>query len=393
MRFLANQAAACAVDTAAHARCDDVVTKTPPEPPSLSIHAVLCVERDALDRFGAVLRYLSVGFIDQAIHPRLVSPDPRIESLTLGPIQTVVHQPIGWLRPSRRLAQVVDVLSHQPPTLVHAFSEESYRTAGALAEAFDADLVLHVASLEDCNELATFPPTRVARYIAASQPLVDLLETELAVPSEAITLVRPGILAQKDVTCFWQGDKLATVLANSDFERERGVDRLIAAVKLLRGRGREILLFLLGEGRYEPFLRRQVREEGLSDCVTFAHPLGDVGPALRSADIFVRPSLDAAFSIGTLQAMGAGMAVVSGVNTVCDHLVDGQTAIVCPDPTPEALADALERLLADRDYARELAGGGLAYVREKHTTSNMASGIAGVYRKLALARATFPISE
>ena len=65
---------------------------------SLSVSAALCVDADAFDRLGRVVRYLAVGLVDEAIHLRVLSSDRRVDTLSLGPIQTVPHQPIT--RPS-----------------------------------------------------------------------------------------------------------------------------------------------------------------------------------------------------------------------------------------------------------------------------------------------------
>ena len=48
----------------------------------LSLSAALCVDHDALDRFGVVVRHLLVGLVDQAVHLRVISADARIEQLT-----------------------------------------------------------------------------------------------------------------------------------------------------------------------------------------------------------------------------------------------------------------------------------------------------------------------
>jgi len=114
---------------------------------------------------------------------------------------------------------------------------------------------------------------------------------------------------------------------------------------------------------------------------------------MNSADIFVRPSMDTAIVADVLHAMGAGMAVVSVVSEICDHLRHGETAILCEKPTAELLAGALERLIVDRAEAQRLAASAMDYVRTHHPVSGMAAQTADAYRKLALARATFPIKE
>ena len=360
---------------------------------SLRISAAVCLEREAFDRFGAVLRHLCVGFVDQAVSLRLMSADPRVDALSLGPIQAVRHARTTWPFAAKRTEEIIELLAANPPSVVHALSSESYDLTGAIAHAYDADWVLTVGALSDCDALSRIPIARVGRFLAVSQTLVTVLEDQLGIPPERTELVRPGVLPSPRVACFSDETHMPTILCLSAFEVDSGVDRLIAAADLLRRRDHEFMLFLLGRGRKESAYRRLIRDRKLASCVTLARPEGDLAKVMDNADIFVRPSDVPAFSANSLQAMAAGMAVVMLPNAICDHIRHEETALVSPAPTPEALADTFERLLADRDYARKLATAATAYVRTHHAASSMAEGIAAAYRKLALQRATFSIKE
>ena len=168
---------------------------------------------------------------------------------------------------------------------------------------------------------------------------------------------------------------------------------MIDAIDLLKQRGHELMLFLLGRGRYEDAIRRQIRRRGLSSVVTLAHPHGDVTGALRNADIFVLPTETPSLSADTLQAMGAGVAVVAYPNTIADHLRAGETAVVCPRSVPAALADAIEGLVCNRTDAQAMAKRGMEHMRSHHAVSEEAKRSAAVFRDLTLARTTFPLTE
>jgi len=272
-------------------------------------------------------------------------------------------------------------------------SAESYRTAGAIAEAFDADLVFEVTSLADCDRMAQFGGPPVGRFHAISQPLATMLETQLQIDPDRIDLIHPGVRASQHIACFARPDRAATILCTSPFERGTGVDKLIQAADLLRKRDHELMVFLLGRGRQELALRRLARERKLSSCITFANPLGDPAQAMNSADIFVHPAENTFFTAGGLQAMGAGMAVVTFESTVCDFYRHGETAVVCEKPTAEALADAIETLVTAPQEARRIAAASAEYVRAHYAMSGMAERTAAAYRQLALNRATFSIKE
>lgn len=360
-------------------------------PPTVS--AALCVDGEALDRFGRVLRHLCVGLVDQAVSVRLLSSDARVRSLALGPIQSLVHPQIAWPAAGRRIERLLDTLSAQPPTVVHAMSRGSYRLAAAIAEAFDTDLVLDVTSLADCDRIVSLRVGKHVHFHAFSEPLATVLEAQLKIAGEQIEVIRPGTSVAQRAACFADPGRVATVLCTSAFERDSGVDRLIAAVNLLGQRGHTLQVFLLGGGKHESVLRRLVRTRKLSSSVTFAPPMSDLTAAMQSADIFVRPSADSEFTADGLLAMGAGLVVVTDPNMLCDHVRPGETAMVCAQPTAESLAATIDGVLNHRQEAIALASTAMEYVREHHAVSTMAERTAAAYRRLALTRTTFAIRE
>ncbi len=385
------------------------VSDTTEDQRAQSISAALCVDREAFDRFGQVLRHLLVGLVDQAVSLRLLSCDARVDALSLGPVRTLIHKRLVWPFTGRRIEELLEALSHQPPRIVHALSGASYSVASAIAETFDADLVLQVTSLADCNFAIQFAGEGqaagfslrghsrrlkpAARFLAFTEPLRSVLQEQVKIPAEQIDLVRPGVLASQHIACFADPKRAPTILCLSSLERGSGVDRLIDAIGILRRRDHSLMLFLLGEGRQESALRRDIHERKLSSCVTLAHPAGDLSRAMQSADIFVRPSSDSAVAEQCLQAMGAGMAVVTCQSAVCDYFRDGETAVLCTQPKAAYLAGAIERLLTDRGATRRLAAAGMEYIRTHHAMSRMGEDVARIYRKLVLARATFPLQQ
>ncbi len=357
------------------------------------ISTAMCIDGEALDRFRPVLRHLVVGLVDQAIHTRLVSDDTRIEALSLGPVQTLVHQKVVWPVAKRRTEQLLDALSGQPPTIVHAFTGSSYAVADVIAESFDADLVYQITSLADCDALAERTGPHIERFLALSRPLASVLTEQLAISVDRVKLIRPGVQAAKQASCFADPERIATIMCTSAFHRDSGIDRLITAVEVLRKRDRAVMVFLLGEGNKEALFRKTIRERGLSRWITLVNPIGDVGQAMRGADMFVRPASVAAVSADVLQAMGAGMAVVSIASDVCDHLRHNETALVCDGESGEALARSIELLLEDPSRARKMAASSMEYIRTHHSMSSMAQHTADTYRELALARATLSLPE
>lgn len=353
----------------------------------------LCVDGASFDRFGRILRHLVVGLVDQAMRVQVISTDPHVEALAVGPVRTLVRPLVRWPFRKRRIGALIESLSPQPPTIIHALAYESYEVAFDLAEALDADLVLQVTALADCDELMEFDAPGVQQFLVSTPYLGEVLQKQSGVIEDVIATVRPGILVEERLACFAQPERAVTLVCTSPLERDSGVDLLIEAVHILRQRGISLMAFLLGQGSFESSLRRAVHERNLSACVVFARPLGDYDAALLNADILVRPTADVAFSVDTLQAMSAGLVVVTLPSRVCDYLRDGETAVLCSSRSAASIAQAVEKLIEDRAFARGIAQGAMEYVKKNHSISAMAERTAQAYRALALARSTFSMKQ
>ncbi len=145
---------------------------------SRTVSVALCVDGEGYTRLHRVLRNLVIGLIDHAVNVQLICPDERIKELSFGPIRTVVHQPVTWLSGNRRIAKVLEMLAPSPPTMVHAVSVGSYELASAIAEVYEADLVIQVTSLADCEGLAQVEDERVGAYLPFSLPLAQVLREQ-----------------------------------------------------------------------------------------------------------------------------------------------------------------------------------------------------------------------
>jgi glycosyltransferase involved in cell wall biosynthesis len=358
-----------------------------------SVHLALSISGECLDRFEPILRHLVVGLVDHVARIHLVSSDPRMEKLALGPTQAVIRPFPRWPLSRRRVHHIVDAILPTSPTVVHAMSGPSYAASLALAEEFDADLVLQVTSLEDCAEMERYVAEHVGRVLCFTEPLAGVLSRQWKLPGELVEVVRPGIAVTPRPSCFARVDRVPTLVCTAPFTRTGGVDRVIEAAHITKKRGRRAMFFLLGHGPFESALRQRARDLGVLSSVTFAHPGGNPFDVISNADIFIHPSSSGGLYLEALQAMGLGLAVVAVPDPVADFLHSGQTALVCEGATASNVADGIDDLLTDRPLAQRLAASALEYARANHSMSAMADRTGAVYRQLLLARSTFALRE
>ncbi|HWX96126.1 MAG TPA: glycosyltransferase family 4 protein [Solirubrobacteraceae bacterium] len=145
----------------------------------------------------------------------------------------------------------------------------------------------------------------------------------------------------------------------------KGQHRLLAAQALLRQRGQDLHVIIVGgdayglSSDYAESLPSLVSELGLGDVVTMTGQVPDAGPYIDRMDILVNVSDDEPFGIVLLEGMARGVAVVAvnagGPPEIID---DGHTGLLARSGEPDDLADTLGTLLASPELRRSLARAG-----------------------------------
>jgi len=165
---------------------------------------------------------------------------------------------------------------------------------------------------------------------------------------------------------------------------QKGLPDLLHAAALLRERNKRFLMILAGEGKLRRELEAQAHSLGLQDHVRF---LGWVSAASRRAlpacDIFVQSSHWEAMSVVVLEAMaGAKPMVITSVGENARVVINEQSGLVVPARSPQALADALTRLLDDVDLRHRLGAAAQQRFGELFTVQQMVHNYERLYSQL-----------
>jgi colanic acid/amylovoran biosynthesis glycosyltransferase len=159
--------------------------------------------------------------------------------------------------------------------------------------------------------------------------------------------------------------RVPEIVAVGRLVEKKGFADLIEACSLLRDRGVEVRCRIMGLGELEPELRAAVERLDLGNRVELPgpRPQGELIEVVGSAAVFAAPCVvggdgnrDGLPTV-LLEAMALGTPCVStDVTGIPEVLRDGETGLMVPQRDPAALADAIERLLADPELRVELAG-------------------------------------
>jgi glycosyltransferase involved in cell wall biosynthesis len=137
-------------------------------------------------------------------------------------------------------------------------------------------------------------------------------------------------------------------------EHYKGVDELAEAWRLAAPRVPEATLHVIGCGS-----RRRIVEELRGQVVWDEHvSSAGVAEALDRSTALVLPSRSEGMGRVILEAFCRNRAVVgSDVGGIADLVQDGENGLLVPPRDPEALSEALVRVLSDRELAERLGSG------------------------------------
>ncbi len=179
-------------------------------------------------------------------------------------------------------------------------------------------------------------------------------------------------------------DGKANILFVGRAEPRKGAMYLMRAYASLKARHPDTRLILASAGPQIGELRRFVRDNHVQD-VLFAGRVRDIDKArfYKTADIFCAPSTgQESFGIVLLEAMAAGRAVVAtGIHGYKKVVQRNVTGLLVEPRDPDALAQALERLITDPALRERLGRAGAA-VAPEYDWGHVTAQLAGVYQEV-----------
>jgi len=155
---------------------------------------------------------------------------------------------------------------------------------------------------------------------------------------------------------------------------KKGFGNLLASARILRERGHNFKLEIIGNGPLRKSLEDQAKRAGLADVVSFlgAQPQEEVRLAFKRAAIFVLPCVIAfdgdrdGIPTVLLEAMAVGTPVVStSVSGIPELINSGRNGLLVKPKDPRLLADAIEQLLASPQLRKDLSLAGRESIEER----------------------------
>lgn len=245
-------------------------------------------------------------------------------------------------------------------SVVHALSPEMLRRAGRIARSLNVPLLVTVNRLDE-QHLMGMTAFRGQGVVAVSKAIHERMVNLAGLTREHVRVIhngldltrvpRPSFLENADGPLPGRTPVIGTL---GHLSEKKGQRVFLHAVKILMAKGLDAEFVILGDGPDRLALRKLADELQVTRRVTFTPQT--VSGQLNQLSLLVEPSLQEGLGVSVMQAMATGVPVVAtGVGGLYDLIVDGVTGVMVQASDPQALADAIWRLMRNPIQRLEMA--------------------------------------
>ncbi len=379
-----------------------------------AIRVVLLTEHKVLVNYGPILRRLGVGLFDEVGDLTFLSQDasPLLARLPCPPVRLIrqsrrmdeqsfhitgasrdiiITTPqlriLDRFWPQRQAEHIAETLVTFKPTLLHAMSEHQGPLARNLSKILNIPYVISLLSMHRID-LGILHDENCRMILPCSLHFTRRLRRRRPELARRLRAVPIGTHVTEDTHIFSQQDVLPQIICRGPLEHGHGFTELLNATRRLFDKGHRYHLTLAGDGPAESEFRRYVKKLDINDYVHFVPPIEDMVPesdaqkaVLKQMDIFIQPWPEKIWHPVLLEALSVGTAVIATRHIIInDLIVNEETALTVVFHDEEALVNALDKLLSDRDYARSLGRRAQNYLRKHFLASRMITRLAKAYR-------------
>lgn len=156
---------------------------------------------------------------------------------------------------------------------------------------------------------------------------------------------------------FAQDFKIVGTIANA--YQTKGLDILLEAIASMKQLSASARFCIIGGGPGLTELKTRAKTIGIDSITHFAGPIPEARKYMRAFDIFVLPSRKEGFPFVLLEAMQAGLPIITS-DVGGNREAIGDAGIIVPTEDPESLSRAITNLLKSPGQQKDLTARGKA---------------------------------
>ena len=311
------------------------------------------------------------------------------------PWAAIYREPISFnLKRKKRLAAIdneigflYERLKDEDIAFIH--SNSSIIGHGAiLSERLGCRHIWHIREFarEHYGMVFFYPEEWVERYFTAADRLVAISEAvkdnyERSYPEAKVTRIYDGIKPVDDIENSKAENAVTEFLYTAYiFPAKRQMDVLLAAKMLLKKGVKEFRITFAGDGdkAYLKKLKAFVKRNSLESFADFAGFVSDIKPYLKKADTGIIASEYEGFGLVTCEYMQYALPVIGRRSGATPEIIeDGISGFLYDDIN--GLAEAMEKLIRDKDLRSALGESGRTRVLKEFTDERNVAEILKLY--------------
>jgi glycosyltransferase involved in cell wall biosynthesis len=300
-----------------------------------------------------------------------------LDYATSNGVKTTVFEIRGDISPLSTL-KVAAFLKQQAIDVLICNLNKDVRVAGLAAQIVQTPVVLARHGMLLCGNKWKHKVTLtklVDGIITNSNTIKESYRNYGWFDDDFVKVIYNGIIIPETIVAYnfsvrFPGKKI--IYSAGRLSEQKGFTWLIEAAAILKKTRNDLIFAISGEGKLEADLKKQVANASLEDSFIFMGFTDNIYPYLKGCDLFVLASLFEGMPNVVMEAMAMQKAVIAtDVNGARELMVDGKTGIIVPPKQPEALADAITKIIDKPEILAEFGKSGYERVTHEFTMNAM----------------------
>jgi len=174
--------------------------------------------------------------------------------------------------------------------------------------------------------------------------------------------------------------KIIGTIAN--FYSTKGLNYFIKSAKGLVKIDKDLIFVIIGFGILKDKIETQIRENKLQENFILTGKIENAAKYLKAFDIYVCSSVKEGFPFSILEAMQAGLPIISTrVGGIPEMINNRENGILINPAEPKEITKAVSELLENKNLASKMASKAVLTVKEKFNLDKVVEETEKIYRE------------
>ena len=152
------------------------------------------------------------------------------------------------------------------------------------------------------------------------------------------------------------GFKDTDIILLSVGELNKNKNHILVLKALSKIKNKNVIYVIAGTGPLQGYLKKECKNLRIEDRVFFLGYRNDVYELYKSADVFIFPSKREGLGLAPLEAMAAGLPLItSNIRGLRDYIIDGKTGFCIDKFNSDDFKIAIEKIIEDK-YLKKVMG-------------------------------------